>query len=60
MWMYLRPIIVIAFIIGLAFLFTHSCVERTGEPYYHSHYPGGVFIGGFWHAPRAVGIRGGK
>jgi len=60
MWMYLRPIIVIVFIVGLAFIFTRSCVESTGEHYYHAHYPGVVFRDGYWHAPRPRGIRGGK
>ncbi|MDH4130039.1 MAG: hypothetical protein OEV44_14875 [Spirochaetota bacterium] len=60
MWWYIRPFIIIAIIIGLAFFLTHSCVERTGEPYYRSHYIGGVLIDGYWHVPRSVGIRGGK
>ena len=60
MWAYLRPVLIIVVILGGAFLLTRSCVDSTGPGYYSHHYPGGVFIGGYYHVPRGTLIRRGK
>jgi len=61
-WHFIRPLIVVAVILGLAFLLSRSCVDGTGTAYYHNHYPGFIYLGhgrGYYY-PRARGVRGGK
>jgi len=65
MWDYIKPLIVIFFILGLALIITYGTVDSTGDSYrdshYGSHYGGIIILPGGGYGYRGGGrIRGGK